>query len=92
MMPGAFSAGIESGAKMSDHNSHDEPERSGSPADQRAALRDVISILNTRSTSELDGLSSSELVRLEALCEVWSRRAYLERMRRSGEPHTGSPS
>jgi hypothetical protein len=77
---------------MTDENWHNEPERSGSTAEQHAALRDVISILNTRSTSELDGLSSSELVRLEALCEVWSRRAYLERMRRSGEPQTGSSS
>lgn len=77
---------------MTDRTRQNETELSGSTAGQRAGLRDLISMLNSRSTSELAGLSTPELARLEALCEIWGRRAYLERMRRSTEPQPGPSS
>jgi hypothetical protein len=49
-------------------------------------VRDVLRLLNDRSTGDLRELNDEELQRFEALCEQWRGFAAQERSRRSSEP------
>ena len=49
-------------------------------------LRNLLSSMNDVNPGEITSLSDDELNRLESLCEIWARRAFNERARRSAEP------